>query len=164
MKKSGNEVKGGVPRPPGAASNAGVAGLISFLCKWRWIAAMLLLHVVILARGAYTHFPNVDEVAHLPAGVSHWLFADFNLYRVNPPLVQVVAGAPPAVLGAEYDWRLHTAAPGARPEFRIGFRRLSQVKLKLRDDFVLPRWCCIPFSLLGAVILAAWTNQLFGRF
>ena len=61
----------------------------------RWAApALLALHVVLLAVGAALHSPTVDEVAYLPAGLSHWQFGRFELYRANPPLVRPQRPAP----------------------------------------------------------------------
>jgi hypothetical protein len=52
-------------------------------------AAWLLVALLILQSGllgwiAFSNSPVVDEIAHLPAGLSHWKFQKFNLYRVNP--------------------------------------------------------------------------------
>jgi len=35
-----------------------------------------------------------DEVGHLAAGINHWRSGDFAYYRVNPPLVRLIACAP----------------------------------------------------------------------
>ena len=54
---------------------------------------VLCMHAALLARSAVQHSPGWDEPGHLVAGVSHWQFAAFDLYRVNPPLVRAF-GAP----------------------------------------------------------------------
>ena len=38
--------------------------------------------------------PTVDEVVHLPAGVTYWQKGTFRLYHHNPPLVKLVAALP----------------------------------------------------------------------
>ena len=43
--------------------------------------------------------PVMDEPAHLVPGISHWQFGTFDLYRVNLPLVRMVAAIP--VLAAD---------------------------------------------------------------
>ena len=124
---------------------------------------MLFAHVGLLVHGIFYHFPNVDEIAHLPAGVSHWAFVRFDLYKVSPPLVQVVSGLPRYLLGETYDWTLYSVDPGVRPEFVIGRDRLQQAGLGIHREFILPRLFCVPFSILGAVVLTIWCNRLFGR-
>ena len=37
--------------------------------------------------------PTVDEIAHLPAGISYWQRHTFKVYRHNPPLARLVAAA-----------------------------------------------------------------------
>jgi hypothetical protein len=63
-----------------------------------------------------------------PAGVSHWRLGDFALYRVNPPLVRIVATFP-VVAGvgeAELNGLLQGFGnnPAYRQEFALGQRFL----------------------------------------
>ncbi|MEJ7640497.1 MAG: hypothetical protein WKF75_21635 [Singulisphaera sp.] len=55
-------------------------------CRGICVAAVALLsvHAGMLAWIGYRNSPILDEVAHLPAGISHWRFGTFDLYRVNP--------------------------------------------------------------------------------
>lgn len=96
-------------------------------------------------------YPTVDEIAHLPSGVSHWEFNNFDLYRVNPPLVRILAGLPAWIYGIDYDWRLFNAAVGKRPEFDIGIERLTRVKIALAEDFVFARLAVASLILAGMV-------------
>ena len=43
--------------------------------------------------------PNVDEIAHLAAGVRICQSGSFDFYKVNPPLVKVVAGIAVSICG-----------------------------------------------------------------
>jgi hypothetical protein len=124
---------------------------------------MMIFHGVILVHGIFIHFPNIDEIGHLPAGVSHWLYGKFDLYRVNPPLVRVVSGASPTTQRIEFNWMFYSDEPGLRPEFTIGLWHLKSQKLKVIHDFIYPRLCCLIFPFLGALVLVAWSNQVFGR-
>jgi len=76
--------------PPVVADN-----LIATPC-WRRAAVrgLLVIHAVLLVWMAAEDSPVIDEVGHLPAGVSHWLTGNFDLYRVNPPLTRLIAAAP----------------------------------------------------------------------
>lgn len=62
--------------------------------EWTACAVLLSLHTVLLAWGAYRHSPVIDEWGHLPAGLMHWREGRFDAYRVNPPLVRMVATLP----------------------------------------------------------------------
>jgi len=69
---------------------------------WKLHAVVLLLlttHATLLAYAATRHSPTYNEPGHLVAGISHWQFGRFELYRVNPPLSHMVAALP--VLAAE---------------------------------------------------------------
>ena len=87
-------------------------------------ALLLTVQAGLLAYNAYMHSPTLNEPAHLAAGISHWQFGRFELYRVNPPLVRVVAALPVLAAGAKTDWSSFNDGPDARPVFTIG------------DDFV----------------------------
>ena len=58
----------------------------------KWCLALLFaIHLAMLAWNAYWNSPVCDEVGHLTAGIYKWKYAKFDLYRVNPPLVQCLA-------------------------------------------------------------------------
>ncbi len=115
---------------------------------------MMLAHVGLLVHGILIHFPNVDEIGHLPAAVSKWHFGTFDYYRVNPPLVDLVSGLGALSLRDEYDWEPMIPGAGARIEFVVGGNRLHQQGLRLHRDYILPRLCVIPLSLLGCGLLS----------
>lgn len=122
----------------------------------RFLAACslaVLCHIGLLVHGNLVHFPNVDEVAHLPAGVSKWRQGTFELYRVNPPLTDLVAGLGALTAADRYAWEKLPVPLGTRPEFEIGSIRLREVGLALHRDFIVPRLLLIPFSLLGCGLL-----------
>lgn len=108
-----------------------------------------------LLKGNFFNAPCIDEVAHLPAAVSHWQFENFDLYRVNPPLARLLSGLP-IINPQQYDWTLHKEDVGQRPEFAIGYDRLRKVKLRISDDFLLPRVAASGFLLIGLTAIASW--------
>src|SRR6202158_4789086 len=127
-----------------------------------WVVALLLTHAGLLAYAATKHSPTIDEVGHLPAGISHWQFGRFDLYRVNPPLVRMVAALPLLFQRPEIAWSKYTDAPGARPEFAIGRDLISTNGERSFWYFTLARWACIPFSLLGGYVSFRWARELYG--
>jgi len=111
--------------------------------------AVCLVHVSLLAYGARVHSPTYNEPAHLVAGLSYWSFGRFDVYSVNPPLVKLVAALPVLAVGCKTDWSSFSSGPGARPEVSLGESFVHANGERSLWLITLPRWACIPFSLLG---------------
>lgn len=107
-------------------------------------------------------FPVVDEIAHLPAGVSHVEFCRFDLYRVNPPLVRLVAVG----LGGyenNFEWTMYSDAVGKRSEFTIGSLFLNSNGLSTAGHFVKPRLVALSFWVLGVVLMYVIVRKAAGE-
>jgi Dolichyl-phosphate-mannose-protein mannosyltransferase len=131
--------------------------------QMRWFVILLLsIHASLLTWSATKHSPNLNEPAHLVAGVSHWKFSRFELYRVNPPLIRMVAAIPILFSDATFDWSGFQDSPGARPVFDIGKQFINSNGEKSIWYFIIARWTCIPFSILGGYICYLWAKELFG--
>lgn len=130
-----------------------------------WGTAFLLLaiHAGLMAYSATRYSPALDEPGHLVAGLSHWKFGRFELYRVNPPLVRMVAAIPVAIHGYEEDWSDFAESPGQRPEFAIGTRFIENNGADSIWLFTIARWACIPFSLVGGLFCFLWSRELWGN-
>lgn len=137
-------------------------GLVSHRHRRRVFAFIVCIHLALLTHGIYLHFPNEDEIGHLPAGVSIWKFNRFDLYRVNPPLVHIVSGIPGSFGRSDYQFEMMNDLVGRRPEFAIGNEHLLRKGLAVHGDFILPRLCCLCFSLLAVWILAEWAFEVTG--
>ena len=79
----------------------------SFVYRTRlWTAlaviSLLALHYALAARSLLQENPTVDEVVHMPAGITYWQKGTFRLYHHNPPLVKLVAALP--VSGRARSW------------------------------------------------------------
>lgn len=120
----------------------------------------LAVHALLVGWGASRQAPNWDEMGHLPAGVSHWKFGRFDLYRVNPPLIRLVAAIPVVLADPEMDWHSYNASRG---EFVVGRRFFQLHSDRALWYFTIARWACIPFSLLGAYVCFRWAADLYGR-
>ncbi|MBX3435231.1 MAG: glycosyltransferase family 39 protein [Pirellulales bacterium] len=129
----------------------------------RAVAALLLVHSGLLAYSAYVHSPTLNEPGHLVAGLSHWKFGRFELYRVNPPLVRMIAALPVMAVGYEEDWSGFYEGPGARPVFGMGEDLVAANGERSFFLFMIARWVCFPFSWLGAIVCYLWARDLFGR-
>jgi hypothetical protein len=112
--------------------------------------------------GASRQAPTLNEPAHLVAGVSHLTFGTFDLYRVNPPLVRMVAALPVLAAGYKADWSSFSRAPGARPVFAMGENFARANDRRFMWLLSLARWACIPFAIIGAWTCYQWTRELAG--
>jgi 4-amino-4-deoxy-L-arabinose transferase-like glycosyltransferase len=131
--------------------------------QWLALAASLLLaHAGLLAWGDYVHSPAVDEVGHLPAGISHWQFGRFDLYRVNPPLIRMVAALPVFLSGPRTDWDRYSTSSDSRAEFSVGAAFIAANGRRSFWLFTVSRWTCIPLSLLGGYVCFCWARELHG--
>lgn len=126
-------------------------------------ALMICLHVVLVAVSATRMSPVADEPAHLVAGVSHFTFGEFDLYRVNPPLVRLVATWPLQFFDAEYAWELRNPQSGQRYESRLAKAFLTSNGQYAIELLILCRWAVIPFTILGACVCRHWATELYGR-
>ena len=129
-----------------------------FLC-----GALCLVHAALLAWSSTRLSPTLDEIGHLPAGISHWQFCDFDLYRVNPPLPRMVAAIPVLWCRPKTDWSNYQLNPLARETIPMGIRFAKANGMRTFFLFAVGRWACIPFSLLGAWVCWRWGTELWGN-
>lgn len=119
------------------------------------------MHGALLGYSATRHSPTMDEPAHLVAGISHWQYGRFEVYRVNPPLVRMVAALPVLCAGCKTDWTQFVPRPRSRCEFPLGddfVRANGERSLWL---FTIARWSCMPFSVFGGFISFLWSRELW---
>ncbi len=124
----------------------------------------LVIHASLLAVSSSLHCPVMDEVAHLPSGVYHWRTGFFNLYRVNPPLVRMLAALPVLAVGSDEDWGNidDNGQLWMRPEFVVGFEYADANRSRLIQLMTFARWTIVPVSVIGAVVCWKWAGALFG--
>ncbi len=127
------------------------------------VIVLLLVHTGLLAYSGYVHSPTFNEPAHLVAGLSHWEHERFELYRVNPPLVRMVAALPVIMAGYKEDWTGFREAPGARPIFLMGEDFVAANGKRSFFLFMIARWACIPLSWIGGIACYLWARDLYGR-
>ncbi len=127
------------------------------------LAASVLLTIcgLLLAWGAASHSPVFGELGCLPAGIRHVQFGQFDLYRVNPPLVRTVASLPVLAVDAKTDWHRYNSDPLARPWQNLGLDFLKANGPRSFWLHTLGRWICIPFSLIGGLVCFLWARDLY---
>ncbi len=130
--------------------------------RW-WVVGLLAFHALLVAWGAWRHAPAIDEIGHLPAGISHWKFGQFPLYKVNPPLVRMVAAVPVLLSNPELEWHGYFSDPFERPAFLIGREFIEINGLRSFELFTWARLACLPFTLLGGYFCYRWAYALYGE-
>lgn len=129
---------------------------------WACFAVLAAAHTALQAWLILANAPVLDEVAHLPAGISHWRSGNFDLYRVNPPLVRLLAsGAVLAVTDPATDWRNYSADPLVRSEFAVGLDFLRANQGRSVALYRVGRWACLPLTLCGGLCCFLWSKELF---
>ena len=135
--------------------------------KWRErvVAGLLIVHAGLVGWISLRMSPTMDEGGHLAAGLYAWKFGRFDVYRVNPPLVRMIAALPVVACDPCMRWDVYAAGPAARPEWSLGDRLIEAIDRGDRAwfwSFVTARWACIPLSLVGGYTCWRWATDLYG--
>lgn len=126
------------------------------------VVALLGVQASMLAWSAECHSPTFNEIGHVPAGISHWQYQMFHLYRVNPPLPRMAAVAPLLYLNPKTDWHNYSQSPFARDAVIPGIDFAEANGADVFRLFTIARWACIPFALLGGWVCYRWAFELWG--
>jgi hypothetical protein len=126
------------------------------------VFALFALHGGLLAFSAAEHSPVISEAKHLPAGLSHLYLGRFDLFRVNPPLVRMVAALPVALMSPATAWQSYGPFPLARYDVAVAKDFLEANGPRSLGFFTVARWACIPFSILGGYVCFRWARDLYG--
>ncbi len=128
------------------------------------VTGVLIFQTILLSILAFQHGPNVDEPAHLAAGLHSWQNGQFDIYRVNPPLPRTLASLPVFLCSPSIDELPYLDRPGLRLEWKFGekFIRMNGGLSSFRY-FILARIALIPVCLLGGYICARWAKELYGE-
>lgn len=126
------------------------------------LCLVIVVHVAMLGWEAAWNSPTIDEPAYLASGVSHWEFGRFDLCKVSPPLVRLVAAIPVELAPHQTDWGSYRIGPGVRAEHGVGRDFMVANGRQTFWLFTMARWACIPFSLIGASVCYRWSHDLWG--
>lgn len=127
------------------------------------VTALILVHAVLLVVPLRRNFAVVDEVAHVPAGVSHWELGDFSLYRVNPPLARMLAALPVLLAHPRTAYDRLSHWPGTRAEWGVAYDFAALNAERYVELIDLARGPGVLWSLLGAWVIYLWGRDLYGR-
>ena len=129
------------------------------------VVVIIAVYLCLLIRAAAVNSPVMSEDALLASGVSHYKFSKIDLYRVNPPLVRLLAAYPvkDVLSESKAGWWQYNTDPLKRSEFSVGVNLV-----KNRPDYTdlvskARLWVAIPFGLLGAIACFIGARVLFGQ-
>ena len=128
----------------------------------RYVLCIAVLHIGLLTHGIFVHGPTADEIGHLPAGLSHWHTGRFDLYRVNPPLVRMLATIPALTQDPKVRWEWNSAYDTSRPEWDLGAELIVNHGRSYFRLLRVARLACLPFSMIALWIVWRWSTDLFG--
>jgi hypothetical protein len=126
------------------------------------VGVLLFIHVGLLLYSLRHNFATVDEVGHLPAGVAHWETGDFSPYRVNPPLVRMLATLPVMAAKPATDYIHPRDIPGQRSEWPLGTEFIRANAERYFDLLCLARVAGVVWSMLGGLLIFCWARELYG--
>jgi hypothetical protein len=127
------------------------------------VAALLILHALLLAWSAAKNSATFDEPAHLAAGSEYWVHHDFSIYSLSPPLLRLWAAAPAVLAGAS------VPDPGSVQHLPIHDRHWYYADGFVYANFsrfpfllMISRWGMIPISCLAGWLVFCWSRRLYG--
>jgi hypothetical protein len=126
------------------------------------VGTVLCAQAFLLGLASYVDSPTLNEPGHLASGLSIWKLDRFDVFRVHPPLVHMIAAVPVVVTGVQTDWHSFSEGAGARPEFNVGEDLIAANGVQSVWLMTLARWACIPFSLIGGYFCYRWATDLYG--
>jgi hypothetical protein len=129
------------------------------------VVLMLAAHYAAAFDSLRRENPTVDEIAHLPAGVTYWQRGTFRLYPHNPPLSKLVAALPVVLMGPIterlYQLKSWTGDLASHAAFGHSFAFLNAGRYF--ELFTAARSVMPLFSVLGGLFVFAWSARLYGR-
>ena len=126
------------------------------------VVLLLALHAALAVNSLLQENATVDEVAHMPAGVSYWETGTFKLYHHNPPLVKLVAALPVVASRPVTEPLYRMAAWSSESQAAFG-QLFAYVNLpNYLELFDRARLMMPLFTILGGLVVFAWSCRLYG--
>ena len=128
------------------------------------VALLLAIQAALLLYASRANFVTADEPGYFAAGVTHWRYGEFDLYRVNPPLARMISVLPALLVddvAEDYrQWQPELAS--SRGERVVGQDFVVANGARYVELIRIARLATILWTLLGSVLIFGWTRELFG--
>ncbi len=128
------------------------------------VVGLLLVQAVLAVSSLVRENPTIDEVVHLPAGITYWQRGTFRLYHHNPPLVKLIAALPvmaggvvTAPLYQSKFWRQEPPNKAVIAQEFTGINASDYFELFTRARLVMPF-----FAIVGGLVVFAWSRRCTG--
>ncbi|MGC8644270.1 MAG: ArnT family glycosyltransferase, partial [Isosphaeraceae bacterium] len=124
-------------------------------------ACLLSIHALLIGFSLPRNSVTIDEVCHLPAGISYWHYGEFWCYHHNPPLIKLAFALPAVAARVPTDYRRYDSKPDFHPtEMSRDFMLLN--KEHYMAIYVMCRRVVLAISVLGGYLVFRWSRELFG--
>ncbi len=127
------------------------------------VAALAVLFLALGLEGACRETPTVDEFAHLPVGCALLTHGAFDLYANNPPLAKMLAAAPVLAAGAVVPQPPADPRASEWSPWIYGTSFMDANRERYLHLFFLGRAAILIVTLLGGLVVFAWSRELFGE-
>ena len=126
------------------------------------VAALLIIQLSLAIRSLVPETPTVDEVIHMPAGLTYLQTGSFRLYHHNPPLVKLIAALPvwfsnPAVDYKKASWLQDPTNKAAFAHEFMEANASRYFELFTRARLMMPF-----FATIGGLVVFGWSRKLYG--
>lgn len=126
-------------------------------------ALLLVVHAAVLLHAAPHQAPIVDEVWHLPAGISYWDRGEFWCYHHNPPLMRWLYSLPAVIAEADVDYGRYIYRPRSRQaDFEFGRDFMVVNKDHYLFLFAICRPVVIAISVACGWLVWRWSRSIYG--
>ncbi len=130
------------------------------------VFALLLIHAALAIDTLRKKSVTVDEVGHLPAGISYWQQRTFELYHHNPPLVKQLVALPALATGPIVDysksWSSNQRYGMPLNQWAFGWEFMYANAARYHDIYFWARLPVVGLSILTGLIVFLWAGELFG--
>jgi len=136
--------------------------------RWPWFAAgvLLLVHALLAIDTLRQKAVTVDEVGHLPAGISYWQTGSFELYHHNPPLVKLLAALPALAAAPTVDysksWESSRLSGMPLSPWAFGWEFMYANAARYDAIYFRARLVVVALSVLTGGLVFLWSRRLFG--
>jgi hypothetical protein len=128
------------------------------------VIGLLVFHYALAARSLLMENPTVDEVVHMPAGITYWQKGTFRLYHHNQPLFKLIAALPVVMAHPDteplYGMKSWRSKDPSAISFSQWFAALNYERYF--ELFQLARLTMPFFSIVGGLVVFAWSRRLYG--
>jgi len=134
---------------------------------WAWAAVVLLLliHAALAIDTMRRKSVTVDEVGHLPAGISYLQQGTFELYHHNPPLVKLLAALPALATQPTVDYTKSWTNRGRNmplSPWAFGWEFMYSNAARYHAIYFWARLPIVALSLVAGLTIFLWARELFG--